>query len=65
MARDSATVLAREIARGATVLSPTGRDVTTAVRSAFHRLLPVYGGDRAAAAAQAVQTALAEQEVRS
>lgn len=59
------TVLAREIARGATVLDPTGRDITTAVRSTFNQMLPVTGGDRGAAAAQAVRAALGEQEVRS
>lgn len=65
MARDSATVLAREISRGATVLGPDGRDVTTAVRSTYSRLLPALGGDKGAAAAQAVRAALGEQEARS
>lgn len=61
MTRDSATTLAREISRGATVLAPDGRDVTTAVRSSFTRLLPALGGDRAAAAARAVQVAIGDQ----
>lgn len=65
MAHDSATTLAREIARGATVIGPDGRDITTAVRSTFSRLLPVTGGDKGAAAAQAVRAALGDQrEVR-
>lgn len=59
------TVLAREISRGATILGPTGRDITQPVRTTFFRLLPACGGDRAAAAAQAVQVALGEQEARS
>lgn len=62
MARDPAAVLAREIARGATILGPTGRDITQPVRSSFTRFLPACGGDRAAAAAQAVQVALGEQK---
>jgi len=64
MAHDSATTLARELTRGAVVLAPNGADITQPVRSAFHRLLPATGGDRAAAAARAVQTALAEWEVQ-
>jgi len=62
MARDSAMVLAREIARGAVILAPDGRDVTTAVRSTYSRLLPALGGDRGAAAAQAIRAALGEQK---
>lgn len=59
------TVLAREISRGATVLAPDGRDITTAVRSTFNQMLPVTGGDKGAAAAQAVRAALGDQrEVR-
>lgn len=54
--------LADALGKGATVLGPNGADVTQPVRSAFHRLLPVCGGDKAAAAVQAVQTALAERE---
>ena len=66
MARDPATTLAREISRGATVLGPDGRDITQPVRSAYDRLLPATGGDRAAAAAQAVRAARAEKrEARS
>lgn len=56
------TVLAREISRGATVLDPTGRDITQPVRSSFTRLLPACGGDRGAAAAQAVRAALADHQ---
>lgn len=60
------TALADALGKGATVIGPTGRNVTRPVRAAFHRLLPALGGDRAAAAAQAVQVALGEQrEVQS
>jgi len=60
MSRNPSIVLAREISRGATVLGPDGRDLTTAVRTTFSRLLPTCGGDRGAAAAQAVRAALRE-----
>lgn len=53
--------LAHALGKGATVLDPDGRDVTSTVRSTFARLLPACGGDRAAAAAQAVRAALGEQ----
>lgn len=62
---NSATALAEHLGKGAVILGPDGRDVTTAVRTTFTRLLPVTGGDKAAAAVQAVQVALGEQrEVR-
>lgn len=61
---NSATALAEHLGKGAVILGPDGRDVTQPVRSAFHRLLPVCGGDRATAAARAIQTALAEREVQ-
>jgi hypothetical protein len=57
--RDPAVTFARELAGGAIVLGPTGRDITTAVRAAFHRTLPACGGNHAAAASQAVASALA------
>lgn len=56
------TVLAEALGKGATVIGPSGRDVTTAVRSTFDRLLPTCGGDRAQAAVQAVRAALGEQK---
>ena len=62
MIRDPATTLAQAISRGATVLAPDGRDVSQAVRTSFNRLLPVCGGDRGAAAAQAVQAAISHRE---
>lgn len=61
MRLDPGATLARELARGATVLGPDGRDVTTAVRAEFRRTLPACGGDRAEAASQAVASALAGQ----
>jgi len=61
---NSATALAEHLGKGAVILGPDGRDVTTVVRTTFTRLLPACGGDRAQAAARAVQTALAEREAQ-
>jgi hypothetical protein len=55
------SVLARELGRGATVLGPTGTDITRPVMTAFERLKPVCSGDMAAAARQALGEALAGQ----
>jgi hypothetical protein len=55
--------LARELGRaGTTIIAPDGRDVTTAVRTAFRAALPTCGGDRATAAVNAVRVALAGQK---
>jgi hypothetical protein len=55
------SVLARELSRGATVLGPDGRDVTTAVRTAFRAALPACGGDTATAARRALDEVVAGQ----
>lgn len=58
-ANSPATVLAKVLGK-AVILGPDGRDITRPVRSTFTRLLPTCGGDRGAAAAQAVRAALGD-----
>jgi hypothetical protein len=60
-ANSPATVLAKVLGK-AVILGPDGRDITRPVRASFARMLPTCGGDRGAAAAQAVRAALAERE---